>query len=60
MKQDIYIEFIKWMAEKILAWEKAGIRLHRIGITVYNSICEKYAKLLGFRFSALNPARGKV
>lgn len=60
VKQDIYIEFIKWMAGKISSWEKAGIRLHRIGITVYNSICEKYAKLLGFRFSALNPARGKV
>ncbi len=55
-----YLMIIDWIFEHLTEWNKSGIYIDKIGISVYTDMLEKFILRFGFEFRGLNPAKGKV
>lgn len=60
MNQKNYILFFSWIITHLDNWKKDGIIITDIGISVYNSLLEKFVLNFGFVYKGINPAGGKI
>ena len=58
--QDTYMRIFDWIFARLSKWNEEGILIDRIGVSVYQTLLEKFIKAFGFEYACTNPAGGKV